>query len=519
MTLARRLSLTTIATTISMAAIAIAAMIGLNGMSRDITSATDGLDQMGRDINIAMEEYEKLRRVYDIGLHAVRARTLLDSFGEPSVIVQELERTRSKLAVYLEDTGGADDDAVLTVLKDLQTSVAAGVREEYVQLVDQQFNQVITRIAELAKDTSNDIKAAQKSANAASIRIAQARQSADERRRTTIAIVASLAAGIILIAVAVNIWQYASVINPLKRLRRGVTKIAAGEFTDRVDATGDREFADLAGDFNQMAEHLDTLYRSLEDKVREKSRELVRSERLASVGFLAAGVAHEINNPLGIMSGYAELSLRKIDKARQSKADISDELEKSLNIICEEAFRCKSIIEKLLTLTRGGGDEVRSDVDVGQVAADVAEMVKGLPYYRQRTLDLNVAGNQNGALVIHGNETEIKQVLLNLTVNALEAVPPGDGHVDVKVQPQGDNVVITVRDNGKGMSPQTLEHVFEPFYTEKRGTSGDGSRHGTGLGLAITHAIVEQHEGRITAASAGINKGSLFTIVLPREVA
>lgn len=487
MTLARRLSLTTIATTISLVAITIAAVFGLNGMSRDIDAA--------------LNEYDKLRRVYEIGLHAVRARTLLDSFGEPSIVIYELEQTRVKLVLFIGEYGGNDDEPVFTVLKDLQTSVAAGVREEYVPLVERQFNQVINRIAELAKDNSDAIKAAQESAN--------------ERRRTTVSIVAILGGVIILAVITISIWQYRSVIGPLRRMRGGVRKIAAGDFADRVDASGDREFADLSRDFNQMAEHLDTLYRSLEDKVREKSRELVRSERLASVGFLAAGVAHEINNPLGIMSGYAELSLRKIAKARKSNTDVSVDLEKALNIICEEAFRCKSIIEKLLTLTRGG-DDVRSDVDVGLIAADVAEMVKGLPYYRKRTLDLNVVGGTNGALVIQANETEIKQILLNLIVNALEAVPPTEGRVDVKVQPQGGDVMLTVRDNGKGMTPDTLEHVFEPFYTEKRGTTEDNGRHGTGLGLAITHAIVEQHEGRITAASAGLGKGSLFTIILPR---
>lgn len=488
MTLARRLSLTTIVTTISLAAITIAAMVGLNGMSRDIGSA--------------LTEYEKLRRVYDIGLHAVRARTLLDSFGERSVVIFELEQTRSKLVLFLQETTGTDDEPVITVLKDLQTSVAAGVREEYFQLVEQQFAQVISRIAELAKDNSDAIKAAQASAN--------------DRRSTTIIIVASLAGIIIVVAIAISLWQYVSVISPLRRLRRGVKKIAAGEFMDRVDASGDREFADLARDFNQMAEHLDSLYRSLEDKVREKSRELVRSERLASVGFLAAGVAHEINNPLGIMSGYAELSLRKIDKARASKADVSDDVEKALNIICEEAFRCKSIIAKLLTLTRGG-DEVRSKVDVSQVANDVAEMVKGLPYYRQRTLDLNIQPASNGQLTIQGNETELKQVLLNLTVNALEAVPPKTGKVHVNVRRQGSDVMLTVRDNGQGMTADTLEHVFEPFYTEKRGTQAEGERHGTGLGLAITYAIIEQHEGRITAASEGLGKGSTFTVLLPHE--
>jgi len=115
-----------------------------------------------------------------------------------------------------------------------------------------------------------------------------------------------------------------------------------------------------------------------------------------------------------------------------------------------------------------------------------------------------------------GNETELKQVLLNLIVNALEAVPQHTGQVKVRVWRQADDVNLTVCDNGKGMSAQTLEQVFEPFYTEKRGTGGDSSRRGTGLGLAITYAIIEQHEGRITASSEGLGKGSTFRVELPK---
>src|SRR6185369_10914403 len=114
---------------------------------------------------------------------------------------------------------------------------------------------------------------------------------------------------IIAIAVLIGVSQYRGVMRPLRRFSSGVRSIAGGNFRRRLVIAGDDEFAGLAQDFNRMAAELDGLYRELEDKVATKSKELVRSERLASVGFLAAGVAHEINNPLGIISGYAELSL------------------------------------------------------------------------------------------------------------------------------------------------------------------------------------------------------------------
>src|SRR5204863_8459420 len=115
-----------------------------------------------------------------------------------------------------------------------------------------------------------------------------------------------------------------------------------------------REFSELAGEFNQMASELDGLYRELEAKVAAKSKELVRSERLASVGFLAAGVAHEINNPLSIISGYAELSLKRLLDSDDNDPQSIAEAAQGLRIIRDESFRCKEITGKLLSLAKTG---------------------------------------------------------------------------------------------------------------------------------------------------------------------
>jgi signal transduction histidine kinase len=494
MTLARRMMIATSALVLSLLVISIAALWGLAGV--------------GGDLDVALHEYQKLRAVLEIGPNLARARAMLEGgeLADPRVF-RELQGASIKLSLLL----GNDEvnNARLTALRDLLQRLEADDYDIKPPTVDEQvsvINSVNGFLAKLASQTNEVITLTQQAATA--------------KRRATFAIVSVLAGGVTLAAFGVAVWQYRSVMRPLATLRRGVKTIAGGRFTDRLDPAGDREFAELAGDFNQMAAQLDDFYRELEAKVAAKSKELVRSERLASVGFLAAGVAHEINNPLGIMSGYAELSLRKL---KNNVEGAKDHAAHSLEIICDEAMRCKKIIQKLLSLVRGGqagagGDERKERVPIAQVVSDVADIVQGLPRYRERKIETKVAPPDSAgprALAVMGHETELKQVLLNLVINALEAVDARTGRVIIEAQQEGDRLILSVTDNGKGMSPATLDHVFEPFFTEKRGVPADGEERGTGLGLSITHAIVVQHGGRIRAASEGADKGSRFTVELP----
>jgi signal transduction histidine kinase len=338
-------------------------------------------------------------------------------------------------------------------------------------------------------------------------RIETSQDAAREKGRATVAAMSVVSALAVLGAIALGVWQYRGVIVPLGRLNLGVRRIARGRFSQRVDVQGNDEIASLAVDFNRMAEELDGFYRELERKVAEASRELVQSERLASVGYLAAGVAHEINNPLGIISGYAEMSLQQLNKS-PAGIDEAGEVRRSLQVICEEAFRCKDIITKLLTLARSG-EEKRSPVDMADVVRQVIGMMGALRDFRDRKIELGVLEPNN--LVVHANEVEMKQVALNLLINALEASSPEDGDVRVELGTDNGVVRLTVIDNGKGLSAETLQRVFEPFFTEKRGSL----QRGTGLGLSITHAIVESHGGHIRAASDGPGKGSRFVVELP----
>jgi len=306
-------------------------------------------------------------------------------------------------------------------------------------------------------------------------------------------------------AIVATIVYYRSVMVPLRRLHSRVRRVAEGEFTERLPEEDTQEFFELSTDFNEMADKLSALYHTLEEQVKQKSRELVQSERLASVGFLAAGVAHEINNPLGIMSGYAELAQRWMTDPSPPHLD---EVRSALDVIRTEAFRCKAITERLLSLARIG-NAARSDVSLPTLASEVADMLRGLRRYDDRQLVLRFT--RSASVTVRGNADELKQVILNVLVNALESVKPGTGKVTLMGERRNGSIALIVEDNGCGMSSSTLERAFEPFFTAR---AGQGAK-GTGLGLSISRSVVESHGGTIRAESNGPDCGSRFIIELP----
>jgi signal transduction histidine kinase len=155
------------------------------------------------------------------------------------------------------------------------------------------------------------------------------------------------------------------------------------------------------------------------------------------------------------------------------------------------------------------GDAARSDVLLPALATEVADMLRGLQKYRDRRLVMRLS--RSSSLLVRGNADELKQVILNLLVNALEVVDPARGEVVVSASRHNGSVRLMVEDNGIGMTPDVLNHVFEPFYSAR----GSVGARGTGLGLSISHSIVESHGGTLRAESDGPGTGSRFIIELP----
>jgi two-component system, NtrC family, sensor kinase len=280
----------------------------------------------------------------------------------------------------------------------------------------------------------------------------------------------------VLVAAAV-LYLSRSVARPLARLSQGAATLAAGDLDARIDVDTPDEFGALAADFNAMTVAL-----------KQHQQRLVESEKLAGIGRLAAGVAHELNNPLQVMLGY--LSLNR---------DVPDRrLAEQLAAVEEEALRCKNVIDGLLELAR---PTVTPDaVDLRRVCEDVAG---GLRVAVQAApLRLSV----DGAALALGDGVKLRQAVFNLMKNAVEAAGPA-GDVRVVLGASGDEVEVAVCDSGPGVASEGRARLFEPFFTTKST--------GTGLGLAVSRAIALAHGGDIEVEN-GSPGGAVFKLRLPR---
>jgi two-component system NtrC family sensor kinase len=300
---------------------------------------------------------------------------------------------------------------------------------------------------------------------------------------------------------------YAWVFRPLRELVKGSRRVAAGEFGYRISLDTHDEMSELADAMNDMTARFEAIRDDLDRQVRERTKQVVRSEQLASVGFLAAGVAHEINNPLASIALCAESLEGRIQDALASSAPAvqadKDVFKSYLRMIQDEAFRCKGITERLLDFSRMG-DLTRAEANLRELVQGVIDMVGHLGRHRDKTVTM-VPGSP---LIAPVNSQELKQVVLNLITNALDSLSPG-GSLSIELARRGDQAELRFTDNGCGMTDEVLEHLFEPFFTRRRNGQG------TGLGLSITYRIVADHGGHIEAHSDGPGKGSQFRVYLP----
>ncbi len=307
---------------------------------------------------------------------------------------------------------------------------------------------------------------------------------------------------VLLIGLLVKLF-YGWVFRPLRILIKGSRKVAAGNFEYHIHLDTNDEMSELAAAMNDMTSRFRAIRDDLDRQVRQRTQQVVRSEQLASVGFLAAGVAHEINNPLASIAMCAESLESRVEEALQPGDPQHELVRNYLRMIQTEAFRCKEITERLLDFSRMG-DVKRQTADLRELVQGVIDMIGHIGKYAEKKIEFA----EGDPILVAVNAQEIKQVVLNLIVNGLDALEPG-GTVRVKLEKRAGMAEMIVIDTGCGMTEEVRKHLFEPFFTRKRGGQG------TGLGLSIAYRIIADHEGSIDVTSEGPGRGSQFIVRLP----
>jgi len=317
------------------------------------------------------------------------------------------------------------------------------------------------------------------------------------------------------------VWRIVGV--PVTALRRGTERLAAGDLGYQIDVQSRDEIGELASSFNDMSRQLQSEHNenlawthTLEQRVEQKTRELKRAhehalhtEKMASVGKMAAVLAHEINNPLSGILTYARLLRKWMDREETSSADAGasrrQEICDSLDLISSESRRCGELVRNLLTFSRA--------TPMNLQATDLNQVIERSLRLMQHQLDLtniHVQPQLDPALpLVLCDAAQIEQVLVALIMNSLDAMPQGGNlWLSSSASREHNCVRIVVRDDGIGIAPEILPHLFEPFLTSKE------TGHSVGLGLAISHSILERHNGSIEVQSE-VGRGATFTITLP----
>ena len=348
------------------------------------------------------------------------------------------------------------------------------------------------------------------------------RQSADEfagELRTLHLWLVATALLVLLLVLGVGLHRV--VIAPTLRLRGATQRVAAGELAVDLPPPSADELGDLARDFARMVEQLrqsraalQQFAAGLEVEVQKKTahleqtlaelqnshRQLAQAERLAALGTLAGGIAHEFHNVIGGIRGCAHELL-----ADEADADRRE----TLGVITRAAERGTGIVQQLLRFARRSVDR-QAAVDPAQVVADALRLCEPAA----RGQHVTVVRELTTGLCVRGDADALHQVCVNLLVNALQAMPNG-GTLRVAVAGGGERpgALLTVADTGVGIATDDLPQLFEPFFTT-RTSAADPSRRGTGLGLSVSYGIVAAHQGRIDVQSQ-VGVGTTFTVWLP----
>jgi two-component system NtrC family sensor kinase len=332
--------------------------------------------------------------------------------------------------------------------------------------------------------------------------------------------VAGLVTTAVSILALVGLLAWRMVLRPVRRLTRAASLVAAGDLATRVPVTSSDEIGELSESWNTMVGELEKARGELQDwghtlekRVKEKTEELERThhrmmlvEKMASLGKLAAVVAHEINNPLTGIGTYARLLQRKLSSdGKGSEPANGGETQKVLKLIDEESARCGNIVKNLLLFSRTPGARF-SEEELPPLLDRCIMLVQ----HRAQLEEIEIRLEAEPSLPkIECDPSQVQQMILALVMNALEATPSG-GHVTISARTHEEDagLVVQVADSGRGIRPEDLDQIFEPFFSTKEEVTQ------VGLGLSVVYGIVNRHHGTIEVQSEP-GAGTTFTMFLP----
>ena len=320
--------------------------------------------------------------------------------------------------------------------------------------------------------------------------------------------------GFVLI-IGITYVMIGNITRPLGEMVTATRNISAGNLDQEVRLRSPDEIAQLADSFNamlkslrQMKSDLEEWGRTLEEKVKQRTEELsamqvrvAQSERLASLGMLAAGVAHEVNNPLGAILTLTALTLEDMKEDDPNRGNLEE--------VVRQSTRCRDIVKGLLAFSRQSKTD-KELVDVNKIIEETLALVAKQAQF----FNVNVICNCDPELpAVMADRSQLQQVFMNILVNAVQAMDErGTITIVTRHVAPAHCIELAISDTGRGIPPEQISRIFDPFFTSK--ASGEG----TGLGLSIAYGIVTTHGGTIHVSSE-IGKGSTFTIRLPVAVA
>ncbi|HLK09836.1 MAG TPA: HAMP domain-containing sensor histidine kinase [Candidatus Binatia bacterium] len=296
---------------------------------------------------------------------------------------------------------------------------------------------------------------------------------------------------------------------PIRQLRDRARAIGSGHYEGRLTVRQRDEIGELAEEINAMSARIAEAQTKLaaETDARIASIEMVRhTDRLTTVGRLAAGIAHELGTPLNVIAGRAKMIAADAPEGAESR--------ENARIIMEQSERMAAIIRQLLDFSRRQGPKLET-TNLADVAARTIDLLRSFAQKRGVVLDLEASA---GPVLVHGDPSQLQQVLTNVVMNGIQAMPDGgrvavtiarrDAHPPGTEAPRAPYACVTVEDQGRGIPAENIPRIFEPFFTTK------GVGEGTGLGLSVAYGIVQEHGGWIEVESR-VGRGARFAIFLP----